>query len=82
MKIGVPFCKHNVDWNYCTICRPTLKVVDKDIFTIKKTKPKKGLPQGAWVCFNKGRNKFRQIFGETPEKAMLNYIIKEEIKKK
>lgn len=43
-------------------------------YVIRKTKPKKGLPNGAWVCFNKSLSKNKQTFGKTPQKALKDYL--------
>ena len=43
-------------------------------FVIRKTNPKKGLPNGAWVCFNKSINKYQQNFGKTPKEVLDNYL--------
>jgi len=46
-------------------------------FIIKKTKPKKGLPNGAWVCFSPS-DPYKLIFGNTPQEALENFISKKD----
>lgn len=46
----------------------------KNEYIIRKTAPKKGLPEGSWVCFNKSVDEFKQIFANTPTLALINYV--------
>jgi hypothetical protein len=43
-------------------------------YVIRKTKPKKGRPEGAYVCFNHSIDKYRQTFGNTPMEALSWYV--------
>lgn len=50
------------------------KMTTPDEFIIRKTQPKKGLPIGAYVCFNHHLNPRLQTFGNTPIDALKNYL--------
>jgi hypothetical protein len=44
----------------------------KEEYIIRKTSPKKGLPNGNWVCWHRQKEHL-QSFGNTPSKALENY---------
>ena len=52
-------------------------IMKNEDFIIKKTKPKKGLPNGAWVCFSPS-DPYKLIFGNTPQEALENFISKKD----
>jgi len=52
------------------------KMTEPDEFIIRKTQPKEGLPDGAYVCFNHHRLKYTQMFGGTPQDALQHYMEK------
>jgi hypothetical protein len=49
----------------------------KNQFILRKTKPKKGLPDGAWVCFSPSVP-HKLIFGNTPQEALEKFINKKD----
>lgn len=43
-------------------------------YCVKQTSPKKGLPNGAWVCYEFNTN-FIQAFGNSPVQSLENYLL-------